>query len=118
MWGHFLITLLNFPNDLIVSLINLLEEGFLELFLELNQSSECIEHIALAEKMVLMALTFLTTALKGRFLARFLRADSVDIEATLALELGLGDGFEDWGEFGLDDDAVISQGFVLFDKLF
>lgn len=64
MLSHFFITFLYLFDDFIVSIIDLLKESLLELLLELDEGSEGVEHITLAEEMILMALAFLTTTLE------------------------------------------------------
>lgn len=89
MRSHFLITFLDLPDNLIVSVVDLLEESLLELLLEMYQGGAAIEPDPIAILMALEALALLAAAVEGRFLALLVGTDVVDVEATLALELGL-----------------------------
>lgn len=89
MGSHFLITFLDLPDDLIVSVIDLLEESLLKLLLEMYQSGAAIEPDPIAILMALEALALLTATVERRFLALLVGTDVVDIEAALALELWL-----------------------------
>jgi hypothetical protein len=92
--SHILVALLNLVNDLVVSLIELLKEGSLEILLILNESCKSIKPVSMAELMGLVAFTLLTTAVERDLLALLIGADVVNCISSLALELRLRDGLQ------------------------
>lgn len=92
---HLLVACLDPLNNFAVRLVELLEEGALEILLALDQEGDTREEPPVAGHVVLVATAGAVAAEKGGFLAVDVHADVVDCETAGALELGLDDRFED-----------------------
>ncbi len=91
---HFLVADLHLLYHLVVSLVYLLEEGFLEVLLLLDETGNSLEECPHAGEMLLVTLAVLVATHKCRLLALIVHAEALHCVVALTLQLGLADSLQ------------------------